>query len=420
MSTADDDYRFFFLHGTANTSGVQSVVEVLWDTVRRLDEAGTADEALLAAAQAIARAGLYERSVLTLHNEQGDIIALGHYGLPEEVVAAARCARRVPAAKRQAVLDSANQISRSYFIPAELDIGLSGEGRYIKSERHAQGDGAWQPEDQLFVPIRDPRGAVIGYASVDTPVDGRRPDVLTVRHLELVVALAEKALARVRDGEGSGGLTARLQRLITSAGDIVFYVDLTTRALTYINPAVEELVGYPVEFILAQPIEKLWKMFVPPEDRKALWPKWSGGKQQIAEDLRQQADVDFQIRRRDGTLRWVRGMRTIVYDRERQAVAIEGILRDVTDQTATQRRLTELEQQYHNLARNAADLVYLRDTNGRLSNVSDAARFLWRIAPEEAVGTLFTDWLVDTPVNRGAFEVANTAIMQGKNIPPIP
>ena len=64
---------------------------------------------------------------------------------------------------------------------------------------------AWDPEDALFVPMRDQRGLLLGIISVDEPVTGRRPtdddlDVLVslVDHAALAVEAAREAAESAR------------------------------------------------------------------------------------------------------------------------------------------------------------------------------------------------------------------------------
>ena len=64
---------------------------------------------------------------------------------------------------------------------------------------------AWDPEDALFVPMRDQRGLLLGIISVDEPVSGRRPtdddlDVLVslVDHAALAVEAAREAAESAR------------------------------------------------------------------------------------------------------------------------------------------------------------------------------------------------------------------------------
>ena len=76
---------------------------------------------------------------------------------------------------------------------------------YVPEGTRACHPDAWDPEDALFVPMRDQRGLLLGIISVDEPVNGRRPvddelEVLVslVDHAALAVEAAREAAASER------------------------------------------------------------------------------------------------------------------------------------------------------------------------------------------------------------------------------
>ncbi|MFC1475565.1 PAS domain S-box protein [Candidatus Zixiibacteriota bacterium] len=394
------------------------MLQVIWETAAKLNAAESADEILTALARAIASAGLYKRAVLTLNNSQGDTTAIGYHGLPDEVVATARRARRMSAKKRQAVMDMANKISTAYFIPAESGIDLTGEGRYIECDDDLSAEGDWQAEDQLFVPIHDSRGEVVGYASVDTPFNGQRPDLTAIKYLELLMDQAERALARLRVGNGIDSVESRWQRLMTDTEDVVFRVDLIEDSIEYVNPAVEKLTGYTAEEIQSRPLNKLQELTVHPDDREIASPSGVGEKRSVRYGNLQQTSAEYRLRHRDGTYRRVWEKRTTIYDDDGQAVAVESIMRDITDREELREKLTESELKYRHLAENTRDLIYTRDTDGNLTYLSPSAKNFLGIEPEQALQTRFSEWLVDNPINQASFEVSNAAVVQGRTVPP--
>jgi hypothetical protein len=56
---------------------------------------------------------------------------------------------------------------------------------YVPEGGRACHPDAWDPEDALFVPMRDQRGLLLGIISVDEPLSGRRP---TDHDLEILVS----------------------------------------------------------------------------------------------------------------------------------------------------------------------------------------------------------------------------------------
>ena len=77
---------------------------------------------------------------------------------------------------------------------------------------------AWDPEDALFVPMRDQRGLLLGIISVDEPVSGRRP---TDDELDVLVSLVDHAALAARGGTRGGGVGAAPARARGAARRVV-------------------------------------------------------------------------------------------------------------------------------------------------------------------------------------------------------
>jgi diguanylate cyclase (GGDEF)-like protein len=78
----------------------------------------------------------------------------------------------------------------AYLVPAGAvdwaELGAS----YVPAGAPASHDGAWDPEDALFVALRRQDGHLLGIVSVDEPVNGLRP---TDEQVDLLVTFAEHA-----------------------------------------------------------------------------------------------------------------------------------------------------------------------------------------------------------------------------------
>ena len=82
----------------------------------------------------------------------------------------------------------------AYVVPSgAVDWDSLGPSYLPEGERSCHPD-AWDPEDALFVPMRDQRGLLLGIISVDEPVSGRRP---TDDDLEVLVSLVDHATLAV-------------------------------------------------------------------------------------------------------------------------------------------------------------------------------------------------------------------------------
>ncbi len=81
---------------------------------------------------------------------------------------------------------------------------------YVPEGTRASHPDAWDPEDALFVPMRDQRGLLLGIISVDEPVSGRRP---TDDELEVLVSLTDHAALAV-EAAREAAESARHQRAL--------------------------------------------------------------------------------------------------------------------------------------------------------------------------------------------------------------
>ena len=98
----------------------------------------------------------------------------------------------------------------AYDVPAgSVDWDSLGPS-YVPQGGRACPPDAWDPEDALFVPMRDHRGLLLGIVSVDEPVSGRRP---TDDDLEILVSLVDHAALAV-EAVREAAESARHQRAL--------------------------------------------------------------------------------------------------------------------------------------------------------------------------------------------------------------
>jgi diguanylate cyclase (GGDEF)-like protein len=84
----------------------------------------------------------------------------------------------------------------AYFVPGgEFDWEGLGVESYVPRIAPSDDPNAWTAEDALFVPLRDPKGLLIGVISVDEPDTGRRP---TDDEIDALVAIASHAALALR------------------------------------------------------------------------------------------------------------------------------------------------------------------------------------------------------------------------------
>jgi PAS domain S-box-containing protein len=219
------------------------------------------DQVLNRACKAIRDSRLFERAVMTLHDSSRRITHLGQVGLPHNIVELARKSPPLGSKQIQRIMNKRFRMSDSYFIPAEAGIDLSKSGRYIPQKKNSS-PGEWRIGDELFVPLRDFSGIVMGYLSVDTPTDGCRPNMNNVQSLEMLV---EAAASRIRELDAQKVIEESEEKyrlLVEHANEAIIVAQ--EGYLKFVNPKMSEILDYSEKELLT----KLFAKFIHPEDRK--------------------------------------------------------------------------------------------------------------------------------------------------------
>jgi signal transduction histidine kinase/response regulator RpfG family c-di-GMP phosphodiesterase len=90
------------------------------------------------------------------------------------------------------------KVSQSYFISHEHGFWNDREDEVYIPDLGERGQGEWHPEDSLFVPLWTRDQHLVGYLSVDDPVDRRVPSKETIETLEIFANQAVTAIENAR------------------------------------------------------------------------------------------------------------------------------------------------------------------------------------------------------------------------------
>ena len=90
------------------------------------------------------------------------------------------------------------KIGNSYFISHECNFWNGRRDEIYIPDLGARQAGEWHPEDTFFVPLWTGDGQLIGYLSVDDPVDRKTPTVETAEILEIFANQAVTAIENAR------------------------------------------------------------------------------------------------------------------------------------------------------------------------------------------------------------------------------
>jgi PAS domain S-box-containing protein len=209
-----------------------------------LRDSKTVEDCLQLGCQAIRDARLFERAVLTLHNDRREITHLGQVGLDQKVIERARKASPPDEDLTKKMTHKKFQISHSFFIPQEAILAYQKTGRYIPQILLRGKEAAtWKPGDELFVPIISKDSSVEGYLSVDTPTNGERPKWNTILYLEDVVDIVAKQIREMQNMIRLQNSEQKYRELTDLLPQTVFEIDLKGN-LTFTNRYGFESFGY--------------------------------------------------------------------------------------------------------------------------------------------------------------------------------
>lgn len=150
---------------------------------------------------------------------------------------------------------------------------------------------------------------------------------------------------------------ARFRRLADRAHDYIYRFELRPHGhFSYCSPAVTRMFGYTPDEFYADPDLPL-KILIP-DDRPASALVLTG--QQVAED------ATLRVRRKDGQIIWAEFRRVPVFDEQGTLVAVEAVVRDVTE-----RKRAEDDQRF--LARAGELLAGTLDEREALTNLARLA-----------------------------------------------
>ncbi|MGC2433170.1 MAG: PAS domain S-box protein, partial [Desulfobaccales bacterium] len=190
---------------------------------------------------------------------------------------------------------------------------------------------------------------------------------------------------RKRAGETLGKSEQKYRLLVNQIPAVLFkgYADAS---IDFFDRKVEELTGYPKEDFDSRTLK--WTDLVVAEDQK----DW---KSKFLEALRTNRNFmqEYQIRRKDGTLRWIQGRSQIFCDEAGKVDYVSGILFDITEQRRTEEALRESEEKYRGLIETTSTGYVIVDTEGKVLDANpEYVRLTGHKELKEIMGRSVIEW----------------------------
>ena len=152
------------------------------------------------------------------------------------------------------LLDSRFSRAGAYFIPNDgFDWSQDTGDRFVPADAPSvDGPDAWHPNDELFVPLEDSDGRIVGIMSFGDPVDGKRPND---EQLEIACALASHAalaLEAAQENTEARRHQAGLEQLLRVSSQLPQTIS-TEAMLTSVCEGVSDALGF--EKVLIQLVD---------------------------------------------------------------------------------------------------------------------------------------------------------------------
>jgi len=202
-----DLYRYQLLTSRKGAARIKKVLEIATSINSNL----SLDVVLHEIVHAVSDAAGFRIVLLRVLNEGGkDFEARAFAGLSSEAIRKLE-QHVVPKSEFESWLKEEFRVSRSYFISHERKFWGEADEEGYTPELGVRQEGEWHQEDVLFVPLHTKDGAIVGYFSVDDPVDRRLPSRETIETLEILATHAVVAIQNASLYERLNDSMARLE-----------------------------------------------------------------------------------------------------------------------------------------------------------------------------------------------------------------
>src|SRR5215208_2972159 len=211
-------------------------------------------------------------------------------------------------------------------------LEAASEGRSEEEHWFVRKDGSRFWADTILTTLHDDEGELRGFSVVTQDITEKKE--------------AERHREEAED---------RLRTLVEHVPAITYTGEIDgDRALAYVSPQIEEVLGYSPGEVVADPDH--WTKILHPHDRR-----WV-----LAEDRRTSETgapfaLEYRIFARNGRVVWLRDEATLVRDEEGHPLHWQGFMLDVTKRKKAEEKLRESEELHRNVVEQAAENIFLID-----------------------------------------------------------
>jgi PAS domain S-box-containing protein len=188
---------------------------------------------------------------------------------------------------------------------------------------------------------------------------------------------AVRALAEQRLAEES------YRKLFESSVDGI-YVATPAGAFLNANPALARIMGYDTPEQLIESISDMTRTIYVHAAARAEYQRLMHRNGVVHE-------FEYQVRRKDGDIRWLSDSATVVRDEQGEVIRYEGTVRDITDQKRAEDAIAEGRRMLQQVIDTVPAVINVKDRNLRYVLMNRYMAGIFGVEPKDAIGRTTTD-----------------------------
>ena len=208
-----------------------------------------------------------------------------------------------------------------------------------------------------------------------------------LKRLEAISGQLTAAIMRIKANEKMATAVERFEQLASNIPEIFWIFDQKTNQITYVSPAVDLIYGSDLVQKFYAPTEKGLLDVILPEDHPLVM------KNRLDESKGIPTELEFRIRRTDGSIRWLRERSFPVFDEDRKLIRTVGISRDVTDRKRAEEKLMMSEHRNKTIVNAIPDLLFRVKRDGTFLDYHNSATGKLYAPPEVFIGRKMSEVL---------------------------
>lgn len=143
--------------------------------------------------------------------------------------------------------------------------------------------------------------------------------------------------------------------LLQAVNDVVWSSSLDGAEILYLNRAVEQVYGRPIEQFRSNP--RLWLEVTHPEDRPSVEQRFHS----LLTGKEPSVTLQYRIVRPDGEVRWIEDRTSLIYNKQGKPVRMGGIVTDVTDRLRDEQAQRNAHEELQRVLNSIHDYVWSAD-----------------------------------------------------------